>query len=55
MKKSERYHMALLAVLDDGEIDAVEKLEIVETLMDNMKLAEWSEKKEEEKKAEESK
>jgi hypothetical protein len=54
MKKSERYQLAMLSVVDDESIEAADKLEIVETLMNDKRIAEWSEKQEEEKKAEEA-
>ena len=55
MKKSERYYMAMLAVINSNHILSDEKLEIIETLMDDKGLAEWSEKAEEEKEAAEQK
>lgn len=49
MKKSERYQVAMIAVLTNNSIMANDKLEIIETLMGDKSLAEWSEKAEEEK------
>ena len=48
MKKSERYQFAMLAVLNSGFADKT-KLEILETLMGDKSLAEFTEKAEEEK------
>ena len=46
MKKSERYQVAMIAVLTNPAITPSDKLEIIETLLDNKSLAEWSEKEE---------
>lgn len=54
MKKSELYQLAMLSVVDDESIEAADKLEVVEVLMNDKRIAEWSEKQEEEKKAEEA-
>lgn len=57
MKKSERYHLAMIAVVDNERIEAADKLEVLATLMQDKSVAEWSErneKQEEEKKAEEA-
>lgn len=50
MKKSERYTFAMKAVLE-YEMPAGTKLEVLETLMDDRKMAEFSEKTEEEARA----
>lgn len=47
MKKSERYQIAMIAVVTNNNINAADKLEIIETLMDNKSVAEWNESKEE--------
>lgn len=47
MKKSERYYIAMLAVITNTNILADDKIEILETLMDNKSVAEWQEKQEE--------
>lgn len=52
MKKSIRYQLAMMAVLVCNEIEAQDKLEIIETLMGDKSLAEWSEKQEEKKNGE---
>lgn len=49
MKKSERYYIAMLAVINSTNILADAKIEILETLMDNKETAEWMEKQEEKK------
>jgi hypothetical protein len=49
MKKSERYYIAMLAVINSTSITASEKIEIIETLLDNRETAEWCEKQEAEK------
>lgn len=49
MKKSELYSMAMCCVIDNSRLDAGTKLEIIEVLMHEKSLAEWSEEKEEEK------
>ena len=49
MKKSERYQVAMIAVLSNNAIMPTDKLEIIETLMADKNVAEWSEKQEEEK------
>lgn len=48
MKKSERYTMAVLCVLEDGILDGNQKIEVLETLMEDRKVALWSEKEEKE-------
>ena len=53
MKKSMRYHIATLAVLNWNDVSDEDKLEIIDTLMSDQRLAEWTEKAEEEKKREE--
>lgn len=49
MKKSERYYMAMCAVVDDESISAEDKLEIMETLMEAKSVAEYVERQEAEK------
>ena len=49
MKKSERYQVAMIAVLTNNSIVANDKLEIIETLMGDKSLAEYVEGTEEEK------
>jgi len=49
MKKSEKYQVAMIAVIANNSINAAEKLEIIETLMADKSIAEWSENQEEEK------
>ncbi len=44
MKKSERYQMAMFAVVGDESIKAEDKLEILEMLMADKGVAEWCEK-----------
>lgn len=51
MKKSEQYKMAMAAVILEDSLDMDETLEILETLMDDKRSAEWSEKWEAEKNA----
>lgn len=50
MKKSERYYGAMMAVLDWDGMNNHEKLEVLETLMNDKYLAELVEKKQEEEK-----
>ena len=45
LKKSDKYHMALRAVID-SHFDAVVKLEIIELLLEKRSLALWEEKQE---------
>lgn len=52
MKKSEQYEAAMMAVLRDAHISDNDKLAIIETMIAHKSLAEFSEKKEEEKNAE---
>jgi hypothetical protein len=49
MKKSEQYEAAMMAVLRDAHISDNDKLAIIETLMGDKSLAEWSEQQEEKK------
>lgn len=51
MKKSEVYTMAMVAVLDCERFTVIEKLEILEPLMDQRKSERWCEEKEAEKNA----
>lgn len=46
MKKSELYQTAMIAVVDSN-LTADVKLEVLALLIDNKRVAEWSEKKEE--------
>lgn len=46
MKKSERLYLAMLAVADAEDIAAKDKLEVIETLMEEMNLAKYVEKRE---------
>lgn len=48
MKKSEKYKYAMVAVVD-SDMGATVKLEILEQLMEDKKIVEWSESKEGEK------
>ena len=48
MKKSEKYQLAMIAVLEMDTLSST-KLEVLEQLMDDKSLAEWSEKQEEAK------
>ena len=45
MKKSERYYKAMMAVIN-STINAADKLEILETLMEDRRVAEYTEKQE---------
>ena len=47
MKKSEKYYMAMLAVINSTNIFADTKIEILEELMDKRDIALWTEKQEE--------
>lgn len=51
MKKSEKYKLAMLAVLRDAYIGHEDTLEIIEMLIADKSLAEFCEKEEEEKNA----
>ena len=53
MKKSEMYTVAMCSVIEDRNITPIHKLEIIKNLMADKQLAEWSERNDEEKKAEE--
>lgn len=46
MKKSERYTMAMAAVVECGYMHSSNKIEIIETLLEDRKVALWSEKEE---------
>lgn len=47
MKKSEKYYLAMLAVLnDDSCLSTEDKLDIIEALIDDKRLAEFSERQE---------
>ena len=50
MKKSEMYYAAMICVVNNHTLSAADKLEIIERLMADKQLAEWSEKNEEDKK-----
>ena len=52
MKKSEKYYMAMLAVINSNNIFADTKIEILEELMDKRDLALWTEKEEAKKQEE---
>lgn len=54
MKKSARYHAAMVAVLNSNGFTSEEKLEIIATLMENKDTAEYWEREEEKKAAEEA-
>lgn len=43
MKKSERYQYAMVAVVNSTSLDAEVKLEVLETLMQDKSVAEWTE------------
>lgn len=47
MKKSERYYIAMLAVINSNHILSDDKIEILEELMDKRDIALWTEKQEE--------
>lgn len=49
MKKSELYKLAVLSVIHDNSLDPEDKLDVMELLMNDRRVAEWSEKQEEEK------
>lgn len=49
MKKSERYQIAMLAVVSSQHILADAKLEIIETLMGDKAVAKYCEEQEDEK------
>lgn len=46
MKKSERYKRAMIAVINSAVIPAEMKVEVLETLVEDKKMAEWNEQKE---------
>lgn len=52
MKKSEKYQVAMIAVLTNNSITATDKLEIIEELLGDKSLAEYTERREEENNAE---
>ena len=54
MKKSEMYQAAMVAILNSNGFTSEEKLEIIATLMDNKSTAEYWEREEEKKAAEEA-
>lgn len=49
MKKSEHYKAAMIAVINSAVIPAEKKVEILETLVEDKKMASWNEQKEAEK------
>lgn len=49
MKKSELYQIAMIAVVNSNFLNAGEKLEVLERLMEDKTMAGWSEKKEAER------
>ena len=53
MKKSDIYQFSMLSVIDDPKISTATKLLIIEQLMADKHLAEFSENKEGQKKSEE--
>lgn len=46
MKKSEHYKAAMIAVINSAIIPADKKVEILETLVEDKKMARWNEQKE---------
>ena len=48
MKKSEIYSNAMCCVIEDRQLNTVAKMEIIEQLVKDKQLAEWSEKHKEE-------
>lgn len=46
MKKSEHYKAAMIAVINSAVIPAEKKVEILETLVEDKKMAIWNEQKE---------
>ena len=46
MKKSDRFRFAMLCVLDASELNATHKLEIIETLLEEKRMAEYVEERE---------
>lgn len=51
MKNSQKYHMAMVAVIDCFHIGVEDKIKVLELLMDQKSVAEYVERKEEEAKA----
>ena len=51
MKKSEHYKLAMYAVIDSPRITTEQKLEILETLVVEKRMAEYGEEREEPEKA----
>ena len=49
MKKSEIYSMAMCCVISNHTLSVEEKLKVIEQLMKDKQLAEWTEKHEEDK------
>ena len=47
MKDSEKFQLAMIAVITNNSLTATDKLEIIETLMDKKSLAEYSESQQE--------
>ena len=46
MKKSERYKFAMMAVVNSSCLSAAVKLDVLETLVEDKRVAEWSENNE---------
>lgn len=44
MKDSEKFQLAMIAVITNNSFTATDKLEIIETLMDKKSLAEYNER-----------
>ena len=49
MKKSAVYNLAIMSIIEDQRIETCVKPEILEVLMEDKKVALWSEKQEEQK------
>lgn len=49
MKRSEHYKAAMIAVINSAVIPAEKKVEILETLVEDKRVAAWNERAEEEK------
>ena len=46
MKRSAIYNLAIMAVIEDQHIDTCIKADVIETLLDDRKLAKWNEDQE---------
>ena len=51
MKKSDRYHAAMVAVIEYHGMRAADKIEIIELLISDRNIAKWSEEQEAKKEA----